>query len=136
MIRAARLDDAAAIAAMSGQLGYPATPEQIRGRLEVVLNREDMGVFVAEEDGVVVGWIHLFGCERIESERSAEIGGWWSQMVTAERASARSSSRPVSAGRRGGTTASSACAATSFASRRTASISVRDTSPSSVRRCF
>jgi GNAT superfamily N-acetyltransferase len=75
MIRTARLDDAAAIAAMSGQLGYPATTEQIRGRLEVVLNREDMGTFVAEEEGVVVGWIHMFGCERIESEPSAEIGG-------------------------------------------------------------
>ena len=75
MIRTARLDDAAAIAALSGQLGYPATTEQIAGRLEVVLTRQDMGTFVAAEDGVVVGWIHMFGCERIESDPSAEIGG-------------------------------------------------------------
>ena len=75
MIRKARLDDAGAIAALSGQLGYPATPVQIAGRLEPILNRNDMGTFVAEVDSAVVGWIHMFGCERIESEPSAEIGG-------------------------------------------------------------
>jgi len=75
MIRTARLDDAEAIATLSGQLGYPATSEQIAGRLEAILNREGMGTFVAEVDGIVVGWIHMFGCERIESESSAEIGG-------------------------------------------------------------
>jgi PhnO protein len=75
MIRKARLDDAGAIATLSGQLGYPATPVQIGGRLEAILNRNDTGTFVAEVDGAVVGWIHMFGCERIESEPSAEIGG-------------------------------------------------------------
>jgi GNAT superfamily N-acetyltransferase len=75
MIRPARLEDAGAIATLSGQLGYPATPEQVAGRLEAILDREDMVTLVAELDGTVVGWIHMFGCERIESEPSAEIGG-------------------------------------------------------------
>jgi predicted N-acetyltransferase YhbS len=75
MIRSARQQDAEAIAVLSGQLGYPATTEQISGRLETILTREDMATFVAEVDGAVVGWIHMFGCERVESEPSAEIGG-------------------------------------------------------------
>lgn len=75
MIRTARFDDAGAIATLSGQLGYPATSEQMAGRLVAILSRGDMGTFVAEVDGAVVGWIHMFGCERIDSEPSAEIGG-------------------------------------------------------------
>ena len=75
MIRPARIDDAAAIAVLSGQLGYPTTSEQMMPRLAAILRRDDMAAFVAEVDGSVAGWLHMFGCERLESEPSAEIGG-------------------------------------------------------------
>ena len=75
MIRPARIEDAAAIAVLSGQLGYPATSEQMTSRLAAILRRDDMAAFVADVDGSVAGWLHMFGCERLESEPSAEIGG-------------------------------------------------------------
>jgi len=63
------------MASLSGELGYPTTVEDLTERLRVVLTRDDMGTFVAESNGAVVGWIHMFGCDRLESEPSAEIGG-------------------------------------------------------------
>lgn len=76
MIRRATAEDAAAIAALCGQLGYPTSAEEGARRLQVLLSREEDAVFVADVDGAVVGWIHMFGCERLESEPSAEIGGF------------------------------------------------------------
>jgi GNAT superfamily N-acetyltransferase len=74
-IRLARLDDAAAIAELSGQLGYPATAEQAAERLAKILPRADGAVFVADADGIVAGWTHVIGCERLEDGGFAEIGG-------------------------------------------------------------
>lgn len=76
MIRRARIEDADGIAALCGQLGYPTTAAEGTERLRAVLAHDDMAVFVAEADGAVVGWIHMFGCERLESDPSAEIGGF------------------------------------------------------------
>jgi len=75
VIRRARVEDAAAIAALSGELGYPAAAEQMAARLCDVIGREDLAVFVAEEHGTVSGWIHMIECRRLEEDRFAEIGG-------------------------------------------------------------
>ena len=75
MVRIACHEDAAAIAALSTELGYPATTEQMTVRLRDVLARNDCVVFVAEHKGTVVGWINLVGCHRLEEEPFAEIGG-------------------------------------------------------------
>jgi GNAT superfamily N-acetyltransferase len=74
-IRAAAAGDAEAIADLSGQLGYPATGEEVRARLDQIERRGDGQVFVATEGGAVAGWIHVFGTLVLESPASAEIGG-------------------------------------------------------------
>lgn len=75
MIREATGSDADAIAVLSTQLGYPTTPSEARARLEAVETRSDAQVFVADENGSVLGWVHVFGAHSLESGAHAEIGG-------------------------------------------------------------
>lgn len=75
MIRPAHPHDAAAFAELSGQLGYPATEEDLLGRLMVLCGQADHLVLAAEKQGRVVGWLHAFVAQRIESPAFAEIGG-------------------------------------------------------------
>jgi GNAT superfamily N-acetyltransferase len=76
VVRPARPDDATAIALLSGQLGYPSTPEQVTARLRRVLPEEGHAVFVAEaEDGRVCGFAHVFGYHVVESDPRAEVSG-------------------------------------------------------------
>ena len=74
-IRLPRADDAAALARLSGQLGYPSSDEEIRQRLSTLLSGKDDFLIVAELDGRVVGWLHAFAAMRLESGAFAEIGG-------------------------------------------------------------
>ncbi len=75
-IRPAAGDDAEAVATLSGELGYPASAEDVWQRLAEMATTDDHGVYVAEDDGgAVVGWIQVFGALRLGSEPFAEIGG-------------------------------------------------------------
>jgi len=75
-VRAARLGDAPAVAALSGELGYPAEAGQIRGRLRRILARDDQRVLVAEDGrGGVCGWLHAQASEALESGFRVEIVG-------------------------------------------------------------
>jgi GNAT superfamily N-acetyltransferase len=56
LIRTAVLDDVPALAALATYLGYPATPEDMRERLERIAARDDYETYVAERDGRVVGF--------------------------------------------------------------------------------
>lgn len=67
--------DAGRIAALSGQLGYPAAEEDVLGRLRAIGQRPDHAVFVAEAAGRVVGWVHVYTVATMESPAHAEIGG-------------------------------------------------------------
>ena len=75
MIRPATQADAGAIAMLSGELGYPGSPEQIGGRLRRLLASERDVVLVAEETGAVIGWIHGADQQLLESEERCEILG-------------------------------------------------------------
>ena len=75
MIRPARPEDAPRLAELSGQLGYPATAEDLAPRLARILADPDHALFVAEEAGRVEGWIHVFRSLNLESAGRAEIGG-------------------------------------------------------------
>ena len=55
MIRTATAEDAAAIAALLGQLGYPAPAEDIPTRLTRLRRTGDSEAFVAVREGKVVG---------------------------------------------------------------------------------
>jgi len=63
-LRRATANDAAAIASLSGELGYPVEPAEIQNRLNVLGHLADQIVLVAvgAEDSVI-GWIH--GAEQL-----------------------------------------------------------------------
>lgn len=75
-VRSAVPADAAAIARLSGQLGYPVAVQSLATRLQRLLASEDQAVYVATDaNAVVVGWIH--GAEQllVESGARCEILG-------------------------------------------------------------
>ena len=75
-LRRARGEDAAALAELATQLGYPTTADQVQRRL-ADLEAHDFGaVFVAELPGRgVVGWIHVHPARLLEMEPFADLGG-------------------------------------------------------------
>jgi GNAT superfamily N-acetyltransferase len=75
-IRNARTYDAQAIADLCGELGYPATREQVVKRLAVVDATPASRVLVAEnEEGRVVGWLHVGLAAHLTDDAGAEILG-------------------------------------------------------------
>lgn len=74
-VREATESDAARLAALSTQLGYPTTPEQAVERLHVLRDRPENEVLVAEDAGIVVGWLHVCVMRFFESPPFAEVGG-------------------------------------------------------------
>jgi GNAT superfamily N-acetyltransferase len=79
-VRPAVPNDAAALAELSTQLGYPSSTQQVSCRLAQILGASDHVVFVAEitrpgAPAHVAGWVHGFVQRTIESDPSVEIGG-------------------------------------------------------------
>jgi GNAT superfamily N-acetyltransferase len=75
-VRRAQARDAARIAELSGQLGYPATEAQIEKRLRQLMRASKHIVLVAEKPGAgVIGWIHASVMNLLESETRVEING-------------------------------------------------------------
>ena len=75
LIRPAQERDAAEIARLASQLGYPATEAKIRSRLQRLLTSSNDLVLVAESESRAVGWIHGVLSQLLESEFRVEIGG-------------------------------------------------------------
>lgn len=76
IIRIATMDDVAAIARLAGELGYPATRDEMAPRLATLLaTPEEHAVLVAELEGEVVGWIDVAIGIALESGRYATING-------------------------------------------------------------
>ena len=75
-IRRARLGDAGAIAVLSGQLGYPATEQEMAERLAKLLPRPGDGVvLIAEASGEIAGWLHVSMTPLLEVPLRAEVNG-------------------------------------------------------------
>ena len=75
-IRKARRTDTERIAQLSGELGYPATADQIATRLRQLRPASKHGVFVAEcPDGGLAGWLHVSVSHLLESDVRAEVNG-------------------------------------------------------------
>lgn len=74
-IRLAAAADAEDLARLSGQLGYPSTAEEAIGRLRAVSQYREHAVFVAEVDGRLAGWIHVFLRPSLTTEPSVEVAG-------------------------------------------------------------
>jgi len=76
VVRTARLEDASAIAAMSGELGYPASPELVERRLAILLADRTQCVLVAEHgDRGIIGWAHAAEQVVLESGTRCELLG-------------------------------------------------------------
>ena len=75
-IRRAKPADAARIAVLCGQLGYPAKTREMSARLRQALKERNGACFVAEtlEHGVI-GWVHVSVTPLLEVERRAEVNG-------------------------------------------------------------
>ena len=75
-IRLARIADAARLADLSTQLGYPATAAQIRQRLRGIRPAAQHAVLVAEtKEAGVIGWLHVSKQPLLEVEMRAEVNG-------------------------------------------------------------
>jgi GNAT superfamily N-acetyltransferase len=72
-IRPARISDAATIAGLATQLGYPSRPEEAEARLRDVMSRPENAILVADWEGTVAGWIHVAGSHHVETAPFAEI---------------------------------------------------------------
>jgi GNAT superfamily N-acetyltransferase len=75
VIREAIDGDAAALASLSTQLGYPADAETMRERLRRVRAQGSGCVFVAVDGEAVVGWTHVVERLQLEDAPLAEIAG-------------------------------------------------------------
>lgn len=75
-IRNASESDAARIAELSSQLGYPSTTEDILRRIRSLVPAANHALMVAETPaGGVIGWVHVSVNPLIESDVRAEING-------------------------------------------------------------
>ena len=82
MIRRAELRDAADIAELATQLGYPTDAAAMRPRLEAALSEPNIrDVLVAERGDRVRGWIEVAIVELLANDPFAEIHG----LIVAER---------------------------------------------------
>lgn len=76
-IRRARLSDAASVAELSGQLGYPTHEKEMADRLAHLLRHPRFGaVLIAETSGgEVIGWLHVSVTPLLEVPLRAEVNG-------------------------------------------------------------
>ena len=82
-VRQMRPEDASAVATLTTQLGYPSTEDEIRRRYDLIKDRWDARLFVAQHAGnVIVGWVHVQATYLLECDARAEIWG----LVVAETA--------------------------------------------------
>jgi GNAT superfamily N-acetyltransferase len=74
-LRDAGLADAAEIARLASELGYPATTQEIAARLAVLLQQSRHHVVVAQGDDGLLGWIAVERRLTLESGERIEIVG-------------------------------------------------------------
>jgi GNAT superfamily N-acetyltransferase len=75
-VRVIALEDAAAVAELTVQLGYEASEAELKERIAaLLLNAQNQIALVACVDGDVVGWIEASIVRRLQSEPHTLIGG-------------------------------------------------------------
>jgi GNAT superfamily N-acetyltransferase len=76
ILRPAMESDAAELARLTSQLGYPVSEAAMRTRLARMLGSSEDKILVAEQaPGELAGWIHGFLSQLLESDYRVEIGG-------------------------------------------------------------
>lgn len=75
-LRRARVEDAAEIARLAGELGYPVETQAMASRLVALLPQSQQHVMVAQaDDGMLLGWIAVERRLTLESGEHIEIVG-------------------------------------------------------------
>jgi GNAT superfamily N-acetyltransferase len=74
-IRSRQPHDDDRIAELAGQLGYAGSGRDVGARLDRMRDPDQYGVYVAELDGRIVGWIGLYIFRTVETDGHAEISG-------------------------------------------------------------
>ena len=74
-IRRARPSDAARLAELSGQLGYPASQAEIVKRMKRMRPATLHAIFVAQSEKLVTGWLHVSVTPLLEVALRAEVNG-------------------------------------------------------------
>lgn len=74
-IREVRPEDAAIVARLTGELGYPIESDVMLGRIQALGSEENRAVFVACDEDSVVGWIDVAIVQTLQSGRSGEVHG-------------------------------------------------------------
>jgi len=75
-LRQMRAEDTAAVARLTTQLGYPATEDEIRRRYDLIKDRWDARLLVAQHAAnPVVGWVHVQATYLLQCDARAEIWG-------------------------------------------------------------
>jgi len=74
-IRRAQLDDAAELARLAEQLGYPMSAAEMALRLAALLEDERHHVAVAPSGGSILGWMHVEHRTSLEGGDRAELMG-------------------------------------------------------------
>lgn len=76
IIRKASAADAAAIAVLCEQLGYPTSQEAVQKHLKNIQQNNNHAFLVAElSDKNIIGWVHIYVCQLVVYDLMAEIGG-------------------------------------------------------------
>ncbi len=74
-IRSVQIADAADIARLSAQFGYPAAENEVKAWLSLLLDSKADWVWVAIGDGRILAWIQATAMFRMESGKFLEITG-------------------------------------------------------------
>lgn len=75
IVRRATVSDAERVAILSGQLGYESTNEETSRRLAELSGRAEHAVFVAEDGGMVLGWVHVHLSRSLGTDGRVEVAG-------------------------------------------------------------
>jgi N-acetylglutamate synthase-like GNAT family acetyltransferase len=75
LVRPARLEDAAEIANLSTELGYPTSEGEMKRRMEKLLQSVAYFLAVAEQESRVIGWVAAERRLLLESGERADIVG-------------------------------------------------------------
>src|SRR5262245_58277058 len=75
VFRPARAADARQLVSLVEELGYPSSLAALEARLAHLCERSDQAVFVAEEEGELLGWVHVQECLSLASDPGGLVAG-------------------------------------------------------------
>lgn len=75
VIRRGKITDAARVAKLSAQLGYPADTAEMARRIKGLRPASQHAVFVAERQGRVIGWVTVTASRLLEVASCGEVNG-------------------------------------------------------------